>query len=1112
MEEKLETSFARYRSSGDPRELAKVFDATAPRLLRVAIHFAGDVGAAEDLVQATFVTAIERAQAFDASLALEPWLTGILVHHARALRREALRVPDIRRLIERTQSTPPDEAIAAELSGTIAAALDELDEPYRQTLILRLRHGMKSADIAHVLGESPSAVRVRIHRGLDRLRKLLPAGVALGGIFAIDSARGLDAVRQSVLAHAATKAAVVSSLVIGGVVVGKKLALVAAALVLVFAAWWAKNREFAKEPAIVGTDVTIAANPAPTAVSEAVSISSPAGVAEDTRAALPSALAADLVPLRGKVLDGETGEPVAGARVQLFAPRSTKLLALQRRWSDRMHQGATTSIWSDDTYPWCRAELSDLARADAEAFTVYDPPLPGAAPIAAMSSQADGTFELPASAEWGFLVCEASGFEKREMSARRNETLHRMVKNESKDFEVQHDSVVVRLWKRRPLAGFVIDPRGELVRRRTKLCFIGRRIGEDASTTDVFDPSACGSWIVETDDNGAFKTELASQWVSARCVDPGWCLDNEGIHPVRKEAWVFKTSFEPGRESEPAWLVVRRVSVLAVTDAETHRPIESIQIVIRERGDSYPERAGKFLAPGGRLTLASEPIYFTGYGREQWQRPHHLTVWADGHSAVEIDVVDAFEGPDVSVELRSGELPIVRGTVRSSGVPVEGCTVSVLAFSHMTWYPDERFLVDAARSARDGAFEFRLPAGEYLLRCTLGDVVQCRTFQAPTLDLHVDLSSGGSITAHMFESDGAPRSAHSISLHGADGRSQGGVTNEKGELAFLHLAPGKYSVFTSFGRGRRSSRTDAEETIELADNESRSVDFRAPISVPKHARVVLNNGASAEGLRARDGSGASKEWMPVAPDGTVPIDIQLGVRMIEVEEHPTSRWTFTIPNDPPDGVPLRISRDARGYRGVLLDASDDHPLGGVGLLAVHRGADNDASTCIACLTDSEGRFELGGLEESSYELSLRNDPSDRLWWDRSLGVVSFLPLKPPSDPPTEISIRAPRLNRDRSIDAGKITLYGKIHIHSEATFHPSVRVMSFVDSSEGTLRLFPSSCASDMDADGSYRVVIPKASRYRATFYDWQSRHEFPAQEWTSTSDDAAQMRDFDLQ
>ncbi|MSR63077.1 MAG: hypothetical protein EXS08_11605 [Planctomycetes bacterium] len=52
--------FVRYRRTRDPECLAQVFDALAPRLLRLAIHLARD--GAEDRVQATFLAAIERAE------------------------------------------------------------------------------------------------------------------------------------------------------------------------------------------------------------------------------------------------------------------------------------------------------------------------------------------------------------------------------------------------------------------------------------------------------------------------------------------------------------------------------------------------------------------------------------------------------------------------------------------------------------------------------------------------------------------------------------------------------------------------------------------------------------------------------------------------------------------------------------------------------------------------------------------------------------------------------------------------------------------------------------------------------------------------------------------
>ena len=51
--------FLRFVASGDSQALAAVFDDTAPVLLRIALRLAGNLPDAEDLVQETFVAALE---------------------------------------------------------------------------------------------------------------------------------------------------------------------------------------------------------------------------------------------------------------------------------------------------------------------------------------------------------------------------------------------------------------------------------------------------------------------------------------------------------------------------------------------------------------------------------------------------------------------------------------------------------------------------------------------------------------------------------------------------------------------------------------------------------------------------------------------------------------------------------------------------------------------------------------------------------------------------------------------------------------------------------------------------------------------------------------------
>jgi RNA polymerase sigma-70 factor (ECF subfamily) len=81
----IEQLFLSFRSTGDPAALGEVFDRASGPLLALALHLRGHPADAEDALQATFVTAIERAASWDADRPLLPWLLGILTLHCKKL-------------------------------------------------------------------------------------------------------------------------------------------------------------------------------------------------------------------------------------------------------------------------------------------------------------------------------------------------------------------------------------------------------------------------------------------------------------------------------------------------------------------------------------------------------------------------------------------------------------------------------------------------------------------------------------------------------------------------------------------------------------------------------------------------------------------------------------------------------------------------------------------------------------------------------------------------------------------------------------------------------------------------------------------------------------------
>ena len=158
---------------------------STPRLAScggVALHLVGDAATADDLVQSTFLAAIEAASSFDAERDVVPWLIGILRNQALMAQRRQRRRPDPQRLLE---SRPEDldpvrRAEDREFDALVDEAVGTLTPAYRPVLELYLKHGLSAAEIASALDRPAGTVRTQIVRGLERLRELLPVGFDRG--------------------------------------------------------------------------------------------------------------------------------------------------------------------------------------------------------------------------------------------------------------------------------------------------------------------------------------------------------------------------------------------------------------------------------------------------------------------------------------------------------------------------------------------------------------------------------------------------------------------------------------------------------------------------------------------------------------------------------------------------------------------------------------------------------------------------------------------------------------------------------------------------------------------------------------------------------------------
>lgn len=155
---------------GDRAAFARLYERFAPMVHGILLAHASRTAVA-DLVQQTFLLALERLESLRDAGAFGPWIARIARnlatdHHRGRFRSET----------HWNESSPLTEAAAPRHDAESLAVLDaigRLPAAYRETLMLRLVEGLTGPEIAATTGLTHGSVRVNLHRGMKRLRKEL---------------------------------------------------------------------------------------------------------------------------------------------------------------------------------------------------------------------------------------------------------------------------------------------------------------------------------------------------------------------------------------------------------------------------------------------------------------------------------------------------------------------------------------------------------------------------------------------------------------------------------------------------------------------------------------------------------------------------------------------------------------------------------------------------------------------------------------------------------------------------------------------------------------------------------------------------------------------------
>lgn len=183
-----EEALARGLQTGDAATFETLVRTYGGRLLTVARRILGNDEDARDAVQDAFVSAFRARAQFSGASRVSTWLHRIAVNAALMKLRTRRRRPEepIDDLLPafkpnghhagRVAPWPePTEARLArrETRELVRGAIDRLPDAYRTVLVLRDIEGLDTAETAKMLGLTPNAVKIRLHRARLALRALI---------------------------------------------------------------------------------------------------------------------------------------------------------------------------------------------------------------------------------------------------------------------------------------------------------------------------------------------------------------------------------------------------------------------------------------------------------------------------------------------------------------------------------------------------------------------------------------------------------------------------------------------------------------------------------------------------------------------------------------------------------------------------------------------------------------------------------------------------------------------------------------------------------------------------------------------------------------------------
>ena len=164
--------------AGDYSPAAVLFDRYSTRIYNFAYRFLRNSEAAEDATQEVFVKMMKHAHQFNGEAKLSTWLFSITANLCRDyLRKSDNKAKDdeeaLLTMAAPAEYSPSHVLETRETERRVRDALQKLTPEQREAILLSRYQGLSYAEIAQISGCSEGAVKTRVFRAMETLKKIL---------------------------------------------------------------------------------------------------------------------------------------------------------------------------------------------------------------------------------------------------------------------------------------------------------------------------------------------------------------------------------------------------------------------------------------------------------------------------------------------------------------------------------------------------------------------------------------------------------------------------------------------------------------------------------------------------------------------------------------------------------------------------------------------------------------------------------------------------------------------------------------------------------------------------------------------------------------------------